>query len=170
MPIVCEGTFYVWLRLPEGLTADRLLVEERVAVAPGEGFGPSGAGWVRLSLAVTDAAIDEAAEPARALARGCARVKIGIVVPFSWSYWGGVVEHSEHQAAALRRRGHDVKILMGNDPPGRLTRLLHPRSGRHGELPEGIIPVGRSVVVPGERLAPEHRPLAALDRRASGAR
>jgi phosphatidylinositol alpha-mannosyltransferase len=75
-------------------------------------------------------------------------MKIGIVVPFSWSYWGGVVEHSEHQAAALRRRGHDVKILMGNDPAGHLTRLLHPRSGRHGELPEGIIPVGRSVVVP----------------------
>ena len=75
-------------------------------------------------------------------------MKIGIVVPFSWSYWGGVVEHSEHQAAALRRRGHDVKILMGNDPPGRLTRLLHPRSGRHGALPDGIIPVGRSVVVP----------------------
>jgi phosphatidyl-myo-inositol alpha-mannosyltransferase len=75
-------------------------------------------------------------------------VKIGIVVPFSWSYWGGVVEHAEHQADALRRRGHDVKVLMGNDPPGRLTRLLHPRSGRHGELPPEIIPVGRSVVVP----------------------
>jgi phosphatidylinositol alpha-mannosyltransferase len=75
-------------------------------------------------------------------------VKIGIVVPFSWSYWGGVVEHAEHQAAALRRRGHDVKILMGNDPAGPLTRLLHPRTGRHGELPDGIIPLGRSVVVP----------------------
>jgi len=75
-------------------------------------------------------------------------VKIGIIVPFSWSYWGGVVEHSEHQAAALRRRGHDVKIVMGNDPPGVFTRFLHPRSGRHGALPDGIIPVGRSVVVP----------------------
>ncbi len=75
-------------------------------------------------------------------------MKIGIVVPFSWSYWGGVVEHAEHQAAALRRRGHDVKILMGNDPPGAFTRFLHPRSGRHGPLPSGIIPVGRSVVVP----------------------
>ena len=75
-------------------------------------------------------------------------MKIGIIVPFSWSYWGGVVEHSEHQAAALRRRGHDVKIVMGNDPPGRLTRLLHPRTGRHGALPDGIIPVGLSVVVP----------------------
>ncbi|HEY5295097.1 MAG TPA: glycosyltransferase family 4 protein [Gaiellaceae bacterium] len=75
-------------------------------------------------------------------------MKIGIVVPFSWSYWGGVVEHAEHQAAALRRRGHDVKILMGNDPPGVLTRLLHPRTGRHGDLPDGIIAVGRSIVVP----------------------
>jgi phosphatidylinositol alpha-mannosyltransferase len=75
-------------------------------------------------------------------------VKIGIVVPFSWSYWGGVVEHAENQASALRDRGHDVQILMGHDPPGRQTRLLHPRSGRHGDLPPGIIPVGRSVVVP----------------------
>jgi len=75
-------------------------------------------------------------------------MKIGIVVPFSWSYWGGVVEHAENQAAALRDRGHDVRILMGNDPPGAFTRFLHPRSGRHGELPPGIIPVGRSVVVP----------------------
>jgi phosphatidylinositol alpha-mannosyltransferase len=75
-------------------------------------------------------------------------VKIGIIVPFSWSYWGGVVEHAEHQAAALRRRGHEVRIVMGNDPPGKLTRFLHPRTGRHGTLPEGIIPVGRSVVVP----------------------
>jgi phosphatidylinositol alpha-mannosyltransferase len=75
-------------------------------------------------------------------------MKVGIVVPFSWSYWGGVVEHAENQAAALRDRGHDVSILMGHDPPGKATRLLHPRSGRHGDLPAGIIPVGRSVVVP----------------------
>ena len=163
MPIVCEGTFYVWLRLPEGLTADRLLVEERVAVAPGEGFGPSGAGWVRLSLAVTDDAIDEAPAGSRARLAGAARMKIGIVVPFSWSYWGGVVEHSEHQAAALRRRGHDVKILMGNDPPGRLTRFLHPRFGparRAARRDHPGRPLGRRA---GERLAAEHRPLAALD-------
>ncbi len=75
-------------------------------------------------------------------------MKIGIVVPFSWSYWGGVVEHAENQANALRARGHDVQILMGHDPPGVKTRLLHPRTGRHGDLPAGIIPIGRSVVVP----------------------
>src|SRR5271165_5623198 len=75
-------------------------------------------------------------------------MKIGIIVPFSWSYWGGVVEHAENQADALRARGHEVQILMGNDPPGVVTRLLHPRSGRHGNLPPGIVAIGRSVVVP----------------------
>ena len=60
--IVCEGTFFVWLRLPEGLTAERLLTEHRIAVAPGEGFGPSGAGWARISLAVSDEAIELGAE------------------------------------------------------------------------------------------------------------
>jgi L-glutamine---4-(methylsulfanyl)-2-oxobutanoate aminotransferase len=54
----CEGTFYVWIRLPDGLTPERLLEEHRVVVAPGEGFGPSGAGWARLSLATPDELID----------------------------------------------------------------------------------------------------------------
>ena len=57
-PPVCEGTFFVWFRLPGHLTAERLLSEHRVAVAPGEGFGPSGAGWARLSVAVDDEAIE----------------------------------------------------------------------------------------------------------------
>jgi aminotransferase len=57
-----EGTFFVWFRLPEDLTAEQLLQEHRVAVAPGEGFGTRGAGWARLSLAVGDAEIDLAAE------------------------------------------------------------------------------------------------------------
>ena len=84
------------------MTAERLLAEQRVALAPGEGFGPSGAGWARLSLAVTDETLERGDRAARAGARGGLRMKIGIVVPFSWSYWGGVVEHSENQAAALR--------------------------------------------------------------------
>lgn len=54
----CEGTFYLWLRLPEGLTPERLLSEHRLAVAPGEGFGPSGVGWARISLATPDDLID----------------------------------------------------------------------------------------------------------------
>lgn len=62
LPVLCEGTFFVWLRLPEELTAERLLEEHRVAIAPGEGFGPSGAGWARVSLAVADEAIELGAE------------------------------------------------------------------------------------------------------------
>jgi phosphatidyl-myo-inositol alpha-mannosyltransferase len=75
-------------------------------------------------------------------------VKIGIVVPFSWSFWGAVVEHAELQASALEERGHDVRLIMGNDPPGQFTRVLHPRVGRHGEPPANVIPVGRTVIVP----------------------
>jgi len=70
------------------------------------------------------------------------------VVPFSWSFWGAIVEHGELQAAALEARGHDVRLIMANDPPGQFTRALHPRVGRHGEPPANVIPVGRSVIVP----------------------
>jgi phosphatidyl-myo-inositol alpha-mannosyltransferase len=75
-------------------------------------------------------------------------VKIGIVVPFSWSFWGAVVEHAELQAAALEELGHEVHLIMGNDPPGQFTRVLHPRVGRHGNPPSNVIAVGRSVIVP----------------------
>jgi len=75
-------------------------------------------------------------------------VKVGIVVPYSWSFWGAVVEHAELQAETLRSLGADVRLLMGNDPPGSFTRVLHPRLGRHGEPPDHVIPLGRSVIVP----------------------
>ena len=55
----CEGTFFVWFPLPEGVTFERLLTEYRVAVAPGEGFGLQGRGFARLSLATPDEALDE---------------------------------------------------------------------------------------------------------------
>jgi phosphatidyl-myo-inositol alpha-mannosyltransferase len=75
-------------------------------------------------------------------------VKVGIVVPYSWSFWGAVVEHAELQAETLQELGHDVRLVMGNDPPGSFTRVLHPRLGRHGEPPPHVIPIGRSVIVP----------------------
>ena len=49
-----EGTFFVWFKLPDGVTPELLLEQHRVAVAPGEGFGRNGAGWARLSLATAD--------------------------------------------------------------------------------------------------------------------
>ncbi len=57
-PLTCEGTFYIWLELPEGVTFETLLTEHRVVLAPGEGFGPSGAGRARLSLAVDDETLE----------------------------------------------------------------------------------------------------------------
>ena len=54
-------------------------------------------------------------------------MKVGIVVPYSWSFWGAVVEHAELQADALRSLGVDVRTIMG-DPPGSFTRVLHPGS------------------------------------------
>src|SRR5205823_6812239 len=77
-----------------------------------------------------------------------ARMKVGIVVPYSWSFWGAVVEHAELQADALRRAGIETRTIIGNDPPGSFTRVLHPRLGRHGSPPPDVIAVGRSVIVP----------------------
>ncbi|TMK78517.1 MAG: aminotransferase class I/II-fold pyridoxal phosphate-dependent enzyme [Actinobacteria bacterium] len=59
--VEAEGSFYLWWELPEGLTPEGLL-EHRVAVAPGEGFGSRGAGWARLSLAVTDEVLETGLE------------------------------------------------------------------------------------------------------------
>jgi L-glutamine---4-(methylsulfanyl)-2-oxobutanoate aminotransferase len=65
-----EGTFYAWWRPPDGLTPERLLHEHRLAVAPGEGFGARGAGWVRLSLALADADVGEGARRLAAAVSG----------------------------------------------------------------------------------------------------
>jgi phosphatidyl-myo-inositol alpha-mannosyltransferase len=75
-------------------------------------------------------------------------MKVGIVVPYSFSFWGGVVEHAEEQARALIDRGLDVRLLIGHDPPGRLSRLLHPTAGRFDRPPPHVIPLGRSVITP----------------------
>jgi phosphatidyl-myo-inositol alpha-mannosyltransferase len=76
-------------------------------------------------------------------------VKVGIVVPYSWSFGGGVVDHAEAQARALEAVGIETRLLIGNDPPGSFSRILHPRQGRPGPPPAGVIPLGRSVIVPG---------------------
>jgi aminotransferase len=65
-----EGTFFVWFRLPEGLTAETLLLEHRVAVAPGEGFGERGAGNARISLAVGDDVLEAGLQRLQAALRG----------------------------------------------------------------------------------------------------
>ena len=81
-------------------------------------------------------------------------MKVGIVVPYSWSFWGAVVEHAELQADALERLGVETRTIVGHDPPGRFTSALHPRHGRHGRPPPEVLPVGRSVIVPANGTLP----------------
>src|ERR687885_276220 len=81
-------------------------------------------------------------------------MKVGIVVPYSWSFWGAVVEHAELQADALERLGVEPRTITGHDPPGRFTSALHPRHGRHGRPPPDVLPVGRSVIVPANGTLP----------------
>jgi phosphatidyl-myo-inositol alpha-mannosyltransferase len=81
-------------------------------------------------------------------------MKVGIVVPYSWSFWGAVVEHAELQADALQRLGVETRTIIGHDPPGRFTSALHPRHGRHGRPPPEVLPVGRSVIVPANGTLP----------------
>ena len=54
--LVPQGAFYLWIEVPDAHrdVADwslKLLHDKHVAVAPGTAFGPTGQGWVRVSLA-----------------------------------------------------------------------------------------------------------------------
>ncbi len=61
---VPKGTIYVWARVPEGYTsaefAEKVLEEANVIVAPGNSYGPSGEGYIRISLATPDDRLQEA--------------------------------------------------------------------------------------------------------------
>lgn len=67
-----DGTFFVWVRLPAGTgavdLARRLREEQRVAVAPGDGFGAAGRGHIRLSLVHDEATLAELVERLAAFA------------------------------------------------------------------------------------------------------
>ena len=58
------GSCYVWVPTPDGESsvafADRLLDETGVFVAPGNGYGQRGEGFVRFSLTVPDDRLAEA--------------------------------------------------------------------------------------------------------------
>ena len=64
-----KGSCYVWVPVPAGQTsagfADLLLERAGVFVAPGNGYGDRGEGYVRFSLTVPDDRLDEALERLR---------------------------------------------------------------------------------------------------------
>jgi LL-diaminopimelate aminotransferase len=59
-----SATPYVWVRVPEGYTSasftELVLEKAAVVVSPGPAYGPSGEGFVRLSLTVGDERLAEA--------------------------------------------------------------------------------------------------------------
>ena len=60
-----KATPYIWARVPEGYSSatftELVLEEAAVVVSPGPSFGPSGEGYVRISLTVPDERLEEAA-------------------------------------------------------------------------------------------------------------
>jgi phosphatidylinositol alpha-mannosyltransferase len=72
-------------------------------------------------------------------------VRIALVSPYSWSYQGGVNRHVEALAEEFLGRGHHVRVLAPFDPPGRLSQAMHRAPTEARELPDYLIPLGRSV-------------------------
>ena len=58
-----KASFYIWARIPQGYTSVEfttlLLDEVSIAVTPGVGYGKAGEGYIRLSLTIPDAELDE---------------------------------------------------------------------------------------------------------------
>ncbi len=58
-----KAGLYIWVPIPDGTTsaefAEKLLEERNVVVTPGNGYGPAGEGYIRLSLTIPDELIDE---------------------------------------------------------------------------------------------------------------
>jgi phosphatidylinositol alpha-mannosyltransferase len=56
-----------------------------------------------------------------------------------------VNRHVEALAEEFLGRGHDVRVLAPHDPPGRVSRLLHPAAPESRETPDYLIPLGRTM-------------------------
>jgi LL-diaminopimelate aminotransferase len=72
-----KASLYLWARVPEGTSsvqfATRLLDEAGVVVTPGIGYGPTGEGYVRLSLTIPDERLEEGVRRMESLAGSWAK-------------------------------------------------------------------------------------------------
>lgn len=68
-----EGSFYIWMKAPNEFSSEEfmefLASEAHVLVAPGDGFGSLGEGYVRISLSQSDDRVLEAAKRIAQLVR-----------------------------------------------------------------------------------------------------
>jgi phosphatidyl-myo-inositol alpha-mannosyltransferase len=56
-----------------------------------------------------------------------------------------VNRHVEALAEEFLGRGHDVRVLAPFDPPGRVSRALHRAAPETREIPDYLVPLGRTV-------------------------
>jgi phosphatidylinositol alpha-mannosyltransferase len=56
-----------------------------------------------------------------------------------------VNRHVEALAEEFLGRGHDVRVLAPVDPPGRVSRALHRAQAERRQLPDYLIPLGRTM-------------------------
>jgi len=76
-------------------------------------------------------------------------MRIALVSPYSWTYPGGVTRHIEALAEQYLAAGHDVRVLSPVDPDDRVASRMHRGARPSGhELPEWLIPLGRTVGFP----------------------
>ncbi|MDQ3766250.1 MAG: aminotransferase class I/II-fold pyridoxal phosphate-dependent enzyme, partial [Actinomycetota bacterium] len=64
-----RGSIYLWVPVPTGHTSETfatlLLDEADIVAAPGNGYGPSGEGFVRFSITLADDRLEEGVERLR---------------------------------------------------------------------------------------------------------
>jgi LL-diaminopimelate aminotransferase len=61
---VPEAAFYLWIKVPNGMSSadwcGKLLDEAGIVATPGNGFGPDGEGYFRMTLTVDTPRLQEA--------------------------------------------------------------------------------------------------------------
>jgi phosphatidylinositol alpha-mannosyltransferase len=72
-------------------------------------------------------------------------VRIALVTPYSWTYQGGVNRHIQSLAEEFIGRGHYVRVIAPVDPPDRVSKVLHRAAVGAPELPDYLIPAGRTI-------------------------
>ena len=74
-------------------------------------------------------------------------MRIALVSPYSWTFPGGVTRHVDELGAELIAQGHHVRILSPADSDDRLTRAVHRRRPERTDLPDHLIPLGRTAAL-----------------------
>ncbi|WP_445149057.1 lysylphosphatidylglycerol synthase domain-containing protein [Baekduia sp. Peel2402] len=91
-------------------------------------------------------------------------MRIALVSPYSWTYPGGVTRHIEALRQELSVLGHDVRVLAPVDPPDRRSVRRHRGAVPQArELPEWLVPLGRTIGFPANGAVTNATPISATN-------